>query len=100
MRVAAVLVVVAQFACAQPQAGSLDSYRAIHDALMDSFLPVVALQNDLTLSHRLSLVREEIWVSAGQSPQFREMIGSFTNLGAFPAICKLDAVLRTASGKS
>jgi choline dehydrogenase-like flavoprotein len=73
-----------------------DLYRNTHHALFASFLPVDELRSDLKLSRLLSAADDGIWASAGQVPQFRQLIAPFTNLGAFGSACGMDTLVSAA----
>jgi hypothetical protein len=88
--------VLAPAAWGQSPATSTDLYRRTHDALVASFLPVAELKNDPKLTQLLNAAGEGMWASAGQVPQFRQLIAPFTNLGAFGSACGLDVLIRAA----
>jgi hypothetical protein len=71
-------------------------YRATHDALMDTFLPVEEFKNDAQVSPLLKAADEGIWAAAGHDPRFRPLIGPFTNMNLFGPACGIDALVREA----
>jgi choline dehydrogenase-like flavoprotein len=87
---------LAPAAWGQSPATSTDLDRRTHDALVASFLPVAELKNDPKLTEMLNAAGEGIWASAGQVPQFRQLIAPFTNLGTFGSACGMDVLIRAA----
>ena len=96
MRLLFVFTALAAGAWGQSQAPSTDLFRRTHDALFASFLPVAELKSDPNVSQLLNAAEEGMWASAGQVPQFRQMIAPFTNLGSFGSACGMDAFVREA----
>src|ERR1700677_1727040 len=96
MRLPIVLAALASSVWGQSPAAAPDLYRKTHDALFASFLPVAELKSDAQLSQLLTAADDGIWASAGQVPQFRELIAPFTNLGGFGSACGMDSLVRGA----
>jgi hypothetical protein len=93
------LIAFAALACSlwgQSPAPARDTYRKTHDALFASFLPVAELAGDARLSHLLNTADDGIWASAGQAPQFRQLLAPFTNLAMFGSTCGMDTLVRAA----
>jgi choline dehydrogenase-like flavoprotein len=84
----------------QPQASPTDLFRKTHDALFASFLPVEELKNDSNVSRLLNAAEEGMWASAGQAPQFRQLIAPFTNLGGFGSACGMDTFIHTTQASA
>jgi choline dehydrogenase-like flavoprotein len=80
----------------QLPAPAQDPDRITHDALFASFLPVDELKTDAKMSQLLKVADDGIWESAGQVPQFRQLIAPFTNLGAFGSACGMDTIVSAA----
>ncbi len=96
MRLPIVLAALASSLWGQSPATAPDLYRKTHDALFALFLPVAELKSDAQLSQLLTAADDGIWASAGQVPQFRELIAPFTNLGGLGSACGMDALVRGA----
>jgi choline dehydrogenase-like flavoprotein len=73
-----------------------DLYRTTHEALFASFLPVAELAGDAKLSQLLNAAEDGIWAGAGRTPQFRQLIAPFTNLGTFGSACGMDTLVQEA----
>src|SRR5712691_3684775 len=96
MRLLILFAALAPAAWGQPPASSADLYRRTHDALFASFLPVTELRNDPKLTQLLVAAGDGIWAGAAQSPQFRQLLAPFTNLGGFGPACGMDTLVRAA----
>ena len=94
-RVMRLVILFAALACSV-FAQSTDVYRATHDALMDTFLPVEEFKSDAQVAPLLKAADEGIWAAAGQDPRFRQLIGPFTNMKLFGPACGIDALVREA----
>lgn len=75
---------------------STEPYRKTHNALFATFLPIEQLKDDPKLAQLLSAASEGIWENAGQSPRFRQLIASFTDLGRFRSACGIDSLISEA----
>jgi choline dehydrogenase-like flavoprotein len=96
MRLLILFAALVPAAWGQPPSPSADLYRRTHDALLATFLPVTELKNDPTLTQLLESAGDGIWASAGQAPQFRQLIAPFTNLSGFGLACGMDTLVRGA----
>jgi choline dehydrogenase-like flavoprotein len=100
MRLPIVFAAFAAYFWGQSPATVPDLYRKTHDALFASFLPVEEVKSDPKLSQLLKAADDGMWASAGQVPQFRQLIAPFTNLSAFGSACGIDRVLRNGQATS
>jgi choline dehydrogenase-like flavoprotein len=96
MRVLILFAALAPVTWAQSAAPSAELYHRTHEALVAEFLPVVELKNDPKLSQLMQAASEGIWASAGNAPQFRQLIAPFTNLRLIGSACGMDTLVREA----
>jgi choline dehydrogenase-like flavoprotein len=81
--------------CLAAQSPAADGLRDTHDALFASFLPQEAVQEKPEMTRMFLRARDEIWMAAGEAPDFRALINPFVDLGSFGAACGLSDFLNT-----
>jgi choline dehydrogenase-like flavoprotein len=92
MRLLIVLAVLGSRLLAQAP----DSLRKAHEALFVTFLPVEELKSDARLSQLLTAAENGIWQSAGQAPQFRQLLAPFVDFKTLGNACGMADFIRTA----
>jgi len=70
-----------------------DPLVAIHNALFSSFIPLDQEKNEPHISTLFANVRDNIWLAAGQSPAFRQLLVPFGDLSGFGSTCGIASYL-------